>query len=248
MWQQYPMNGVVNWPCDEKIVGVLGVAPIATIDFFQKLSSRPVEKDWQHLRVIIDSNPKIPSRGRYLELHEADPTPFIQQSIRNLAKQGAALVAIPCNTAHVLYKKYAFATDVNIHIPNMIEITAKGAAHVLRSQRRKRVLVLASTQVIQHKLYEHALERYGLDIEPCQEQKTVSQFIEGVKQGKDIISLKESIITLIKKYNNIDCVILGCTELSVLLSPNDLAIPIIDSNQELADYCYGFCSGTVNTK
>ncbi len=94
-WDAYPMNEVVHWPRSEKILGVVGVAPAATLDFYQKLSERKVEKDWQHLRVIIDVNPKIPSRGRHFDLGETDPVPFFQKSIASLEFQGADIVVIP---------------------------------------------------------------------------------------------------------------------------------------------------------
>src|SRR4051812_28423752 len=99
-----PRSENVWWPDDERVLGVLGVAPAATADFFVKLTSLThARKDWEHVRVLIDSNPKIPSRGRHLELGETDPSPYLREGIEALLAQGAALVALPCNTAHILY-------------------------------------------------------------------------------------------------------------------------------------------------
>ena len=48
----------------EKIIGILGgMGPEATIDLFYKIIKfTPAEKDQDHLRIIIDNNPKIPDR------------------------------------------------------------------------------------------------------------------------------------------------------------------------------------------
>ncbi|GAI88726.1 unnamed protein product, partial [marine sediment metagenome] len=44
----------------EKIIGILGgMGPEATIDLFYKIIKfNPSEKDQDHLRIIIDNNPK----------------------------------------------------------------------------------------------------------------------------------------------------------------------------------------------
>ena len=55
----------VFWDPEEKVVGVLGLAPQATYDFYCKfVEANPAEKDWEYVRVIMDINTKIPSRGR----------------------------------------------------------------------------------------------------------------------------------------------------------------------------------------
>ncbi len=82
----YPMNDVYRWDPAEGVIGVLGVAPAATADFFRRITALiPARKDWEHVRVIIDSNPKLPSRGRHLELGETDPSPYLREGIRGLA-------------------------------------------------------------------------------------------------------------------------------------------------------------------
>jgi hypothetical protein len=46
----------------QKVVGVLGgMGPLATADFYTKLVRlTPARTDQDHLRVLIDSNPKVP--------------------------------------------------------------------------------------------------------------------------------------------------------------------------------------------
>ncbi len=243
------MNQEVYWPLDEKIIGVVGVAPLATVDFFSRLSNRPVAKDWNHPRVIIDSNPKIPSRGRYLELKETDPVPFIQKSIHFLAKEGASVIAIPCNTAHIFYDRYTYCLD-NITIPNIIEITTSIAATSLKTEQNKKVLVLASRHVIKHNLYKQCFKKFGLEYTLSQEQRLISDAIESIKkEGICGYEIKKKVETHINDIitTGIKGIIIGCTELSILFNNikiND-KIHIIDSNQSLADICYSLA---INSK
>ena len=48
----------------EKVIGILGgMGPEATLDLFAKIIAHtPAARDQDHLRVVIDSNPKVPDR------------------------------------------------------------------------------------------------------------------------------------------------------------------------------------------
>lgn len=138
----------------EKVVGVLGLAPYATADFYRKLlESTPAKKDWEHVRVLIDGNCKIPSRGRHLELGEEDPTPHIREAIVGLGRQGADFVVIPCNTAHYFYE--GFTRGIDVKVPHMIEETARAVRQRLPEIRR--VGLLASKITTTFKLYDRFL-------------------------------------------------------------------------------------------
>jgi aspartate racemase len=239
MWRDYPMNNVVHWPRDQKIIGVLGVAPLATADFCFRLANRLVRKDWEHPRVLIDSNPKIPSRGRFLEFNETDPVPFIISGIEKLFEQGATIIAVPCNTAHILYSRYT--ENIFASVPNMIDITTAAAKNIMASNPNKEILVLASRQVILHKIYKKSIEDAGLTYFSSDNQDLINNAIEAVKQNSNIQYWRKLIYEHINLlYNGIGAVLLGCTELSILFRDESriFNVPIIDSNQALADYCY----------
>lgn len=230
------MNNHVYWNPDEKIIGVIGVAPAATADFYSKLIQlTPVNKDWEHVRVLIDSNPKIPSRGRYLELHETDPVPYMREAIQKLHAAGASIIAIPCNTAHILYDRYA--TDLDVMIPNMIEATTDYCITTCNNIPQA-VAVFASRLTQQHGLYEQVFARHGGKlIDTSAHQAEISALIEAVKQGKSLTLLKERMHAVLSAYPQADAFVLGCTEISLLTDATFNGIPIIDSNVALARAC-----------
>ena len=86
----------------EKIIGVLGgMGPEATIDLFTKLvKSTRAKKDQDHLRILIDNNPKIPDRTRAIQGKGPSPLPQLIRSGKTLEKAGANFIIIPCVTAH----------------------------------------------------------------------------------------------------------------------------------------------------
>ncbi|MFM8941543.1 MAG: aspartate/glutamate racemase family protein, partial [Phenylobacterium sp.] len=82
-----------------RVLGVLGgMGPAATLDFLGKLQAlTPVERDEDHIRVIVDINPQIPDRNDPF----ARPGPVLAEMAGGLQGAGAQVLAIACDTAHV---------------------------------------------------------------------------------------------------------------------------------------------------
>jgi aspartate racemase len=228
-----PVDERVSWPAEEGTIGVVGVAPWATLDFLKNLYGQvSAQKDWHYPRVLCDINTKLPSRGRYLELGERDPSPFIAETIAELAQQGATLVVVPCNTAHILYSSWALHAPVAV--PSIVDasIAALGAA--------QRVAVFASKSVYQHRLYERALEASGrrfvaLD---AQQIELVSALIASVKttgQMPPALLAEMQVLLQALAARDVTALILGCTELTELQGLACRFLPcVVDSNAALA--------------
>ena len=233
----YPMNEVYRWSPAEGIIGVMGVAPTATADFYQRITAlTPARKDWEHVRVLIDSNPKLPSRGRHLELGETDPSPFIRAGIDALIARGATVVAVPCNTAHVLYSRYAAGAEQQI--PNMID--AAVAQLVARCEGAPRQLaVLGSRHTVAYDLYGKRLQPLngGCCSIPAPLQTEVSSIIEAVKQGCDLAAAALRVQAVMLTLVEADAFVIACTELSAVARQEWVDVPLIDASDALARVC-----------
>ena len=97
-------------------IGILGgMGPEATVDLFAKIvRATPARVDQDHVRIVIDNNPKIPDRTAYLRGEGPDPVPAMVAAIRGLAALGASLILIPCNTAHVYFDRLQAESPVPI--------------------------------------------------------------------------------------------------------------------------------------
>ena len=68
------------------------MGPEATLDFFKKIiQSTPATIDQEHLRLIIDNNPKIPDRTKAILEKGESPVPIMVQNGLSLEKTGAAV-------------------------------------------------------------------------------------------------------------------------------------------------------------
>ena len=213
----------------EKIVGILGgMGPYATVDFFKQiLDCTSTKKDWEHLRILIDNNVKIPSRTRAILYGEESPVPMMIKSIDNLAQIGADLIAIPCNSAHYFYG----SVNSKIGIPwlNLIEITS----NKIKKLNRKKPLILGGYVTIKKELYDEYLDDLVYLSE--EENKKIFDIIEEIKLTNNLSDKSKKIFEKIVKNNDSDCIVLACTELPIVYKESSLfGKVLINSNLEYA--------------
>lgn len=232
----YSLGGEVSWNEDEGVLGVVGVAPWATIEFCKIFYGKiKASKDWHYPRVLLDINTKLPSRGRYFQLGETDPSPYIAATIYELYEQGATIAVVPCNTAHILYDRWG--KDAPIPVLNIVSETLE----LVNSAGIKKIACLTSSDLAKYDLFgKMSLEMGIRSIKlGTQKQNLVSSIIEDVKRNgmigmKNKADLDLMIIDL--KMSGIRAAVLGCTELSSLSDHFDRHdIQTFDSNEALAE-------------
>ena len=222
----------------EKIIGILGgMGPESTADFFFKIiKTTPVKKDQDHLRIIVDNNPKIPDRTLALLGEGKSPLEEVKRTIHNLEKAGAEIIAIPCNTLHYYYDELQNST--NSPIINMISETTTYINRLFPDI--KKIGLLATTGTIKVGMYHKAMKEIELIIPNEEGQKKVMNAIygeRGIKAGniqgsprKDMLEVAEVLVN-----EGAEVIIIGCTEISLVLNQEDLAAPLIDPLQILAE-------------
>jgi aspartate racemase len=217
-----------------KTIGVLGgMGPYATIDFLRlMLDLTGVAKESDHFGVVVDSNPKIPSRTRAYLFGDADPVPMMKASVRNLVLAGADFIVLPCNSAHYFLPRVLEGAP--FPFVDMIESTS----NVIVQQGWTKIGVLAGEVTVGAGLYERFLEGRGITVVQVnsEEQKLVRKIIEDVKLGA-ITSHTNSILMklidiLIK--NGAQSIVLGCTELQAVVRNLKVNVTIVDSLEVLA--------------
>jgi len=221
----------------EKIIGILGgMGPEATIDLFYKIIKfTPAEKDQDHLRIIIDNNPKIPDRTTAILGKGEDPLPVLQETARNLEKAGADFIIIPCNTAH--YFLSSIQKSVRIPVLNIIEEAVKETQQ--RIPQIKKVGLLASIGVYKTKIYHQQFKKFNIEVIYPEEKdkEEAMKAIYAVKAGDLSNEVKENILKIAQKLiaKGAEVIITGCTEIPLILKEGDVSVPLIDPTQVLAE-------------
>jgi len=219
----------------EKIVGILGgMGPEATVDLLQRIIRlTPALDDVDHIRCLVDNNPKVPSRIKaIIEGEGEDPGPCMADMGRRLEAWGADFLAIACNTAHYYYD--AVQSAVNIPVLNMIDLVA---GHVKDNfPEHRKIGLLASPAVAMTGLYAGRLRELGFrDVWPAPDhQARLLAIIKEIKQGHTGARIQ-------RDYNGVcanlvdqgaSLAIIACTELSAL--GGTLPVKAIDAAEVLA--------------
>jgi aspartate racemase len=217
-----------------KTIGVLGgMGPYATLDFLRLLLDLTgATKESEHFRLVVDSNPRIPSRTRAYLFGEADPVPMMRDSAANLLHAGADFIVLPCNSAH--YFLHRVLDGAPFPIVDMVESTSE----VIVQQGWRKVGVLAGEVTVGAGLYEKHLAPHGINVVQvsAEQQKLVRKIIEDVKNNSITSQTNSSLEALIDNLvgNGAQSVILGCTELQAVIRNLKVNIPIVDSLEVLA--------------
>jgi aspartate racemase len=222
----------------DKVVGIIGgMGPEATVDLQQRvLRATPATDDADHIRMIVDNNPKIPSRIKALiEGTGESPLPVLQEMARKLAAYGADFLAIPCNTAHFYYGKIQSA--VNIPVLNMVGLTVEKVRQ--DNPALKRVGILASRAVVMNELYTGPFRRFGIEVPYPAEvlQEDLMRIIKAVKTGRyspeERKALTQAAADLFRQGAEI--LLVACTELSLLSDSLSPSVRLYDTAQVLAE-------------
>ncbi len=225
-----------------RIVGMIGgMGPEATVDLMRRVVAKtPAQDDQDHIHLIVENNPKIPSRIAHLiEGTGADPTPELVRIAGNLQRAGADALAIPCNTAHA----YAHSIRRAVSIP-LLDMVALTVDQIALSRRAARVGMLASTAVLSTELYSKAFLAHGIDTVLPRRQEEVMALIKAVKRGDTGVQTQAALGRIaLETANQADVLLIACSELSVIAS--SITVPFVDSLDVLAQAIVTFAKSSM---
>lgn len=224
----------------EKVIGVLGgMGPEATLALFKEIIEQtPVNREQDHIRVIIDSNPKIPSRPEAILGEGMSPVPMMVAGARSLERAGADFFIIPCVTAHYFLPRVT--ENVSIPVISILDVLVDYFNTVYPGIRNTGIFAtsaLLSTSLLQKTLSDHLINPI---VPEKNEQDKVQNIITSIKLTSsndgsrkrlrsELLSLTEQLL-----QRGAESICAACTEIPVLLKQVDMEVPFIDSIKILA--------------
>lgn len=223
------------------VLGVLGgMGPLATIDFLHKvLAATPARTDQEHIPVIASSIPQIPDRSTAFRGEGESPLPAMIEHGKRLVDAGAGLIVIPCNTAHLWYEPLQAA--LGAPMLHLVDAALEDAIGLVGVNGRLGLLAtdgtIASGLYVNRKQPGSASARWEL---PTAQEMAglVMPGIKAVKAGDEARGrelLCQAAAALGKR--GAKAIVLGCTEIPVVLNSTNAPLPVIDATDSLARRC-----------
>ena len=217
-----------------RIVGVLGgKGPEATEALLhQIIAHTPVKREEDHLRLLIDNNPQIPKPSLAISGEGDDPLPALIASAELLERAGADFIVIPCNSAHFFLEGIRRAVAIPV-----LSIIDETVASVKRAGCAS-VGLLASTGLVASGLYQEALAGAGISV-VLPEEPMQAEMMDGILSFKDTGDADRLCDVLARACARLvdegaRGLVLGCTELPVVLAGQSLDVPLFDTIEILA--------------
>ena len=224
-----------------KIAGVLGgMGPDATVDFMAKvIAATPAETDQDHVRLLVDQNPGVPSRQAALLGNGEDPGPTLAAMAAGLEQAGADFLVMPCNTAHAFAA--AIRDAVSIPLVSIIDVTVEAC------RDHGTVGLVSTAGCLEANLYQDALVAAGktLVLPDADEVAEMSRLVFEIKHGNrsDDVALRMQQTANALVGRGAEVIVAACTEIPLVLTPDMLPVPLVSSTDVLAEVTAARCAG-----
>ena len=155
-------------------------------------------------------------------------------SARKLQLQGADFLICPDNTIHQAFNYVEHKSPLPwLHIAEVVVESAKKRGF-------KRLGILGTQWLVESNVYPEKIELTGLSwLRPTSEEITeigriiMEELVYGIFKPESIAYFEQVIVTL--KALGSDAVILGCTEIPLIIDSSNSALPTLNSNSLLAE-------------
>jgi len=225
-----------------KTIGLIGgITPMSTILYYQILNELSAQKytEKSSCKVIINSFnfaeiSEHQSNGRWDLLDE-----MMAESGKSLESAGADCILICANTMHLCIE--AVRKVVNIPVIHIAEATAKQ----INTNGLKRVALLGTKYTMEKTFYTDILTREGIDtIIPAEEDRNLIHHVIYTELAKGELNpeSKENYLKIIKRLieGGAEGIILGCTEIPLLIKQEDVSVPVFDTTKIHAQIGFDF--------
>tara|TARA_R110002126_G_scaffold224174_3_gene369118 strand:+ start:4041 stop:4730 length:690 start_codon:yes stop_codon:yes gene_type:complete len=213
-----------------KIGLIGGITPESTILYYRILNQLNAKKlgDKHSAKVIVNSFDfgeisKLQTKGNWEKLNQ-----LMAEAGKNLENGGASCILICANTMHLCID--AVRKVVTIPVIHIAEATAIA----ITKQGLKKVSLLGTKYTMEKDFFKDILTSFGIEsiIPDEEDRKEIHRVIyDELSKGELKPSSKENYSKIIKKQikSGAEGIILGCTEIPLLIQQNDVAVPVFDT-------------------
>lgn len=211
-----------------------GTGPEATVDYYQSIIAKYQEKtgDLESLPEFLIHSINMYKIFELLERNKTEElTDYLTQTVKALEKGGADFAVLTANTAHIVFD--AVQQKVGIPLISIVEESARAAEEM----ELGKIGLLGTKFTMENDFFQKVFSARQKEIvvPTQQEQEFIHQkIIDELEKGVAKDDTKEAFLKIVSRMveeDGIEGVILGCTELPMLIKPEDSAIPQLNTTE-----------------
>lgn len=169
---------------------------------------------------------KLCDEKKYDELTE-----YLMRAINNLVKSGAEFAALSANTPHIVFDRLKEQSP--IPLISIVETTCEEAKH----RELKKIGLLGTIFTMTEEFFKAPFVKNGIQVViPSESElkminKKISTELELGIIKEETLLFFQNVINRMKNENGIEAIVLGCTELPLLLNDEVSSVPCLDTMQ-----------------
>lgn len=215
----------------KKIGLVGGTGPESTLMYYKELNTR-IDKltDGREMPDLSIESVNFHKAWELVTTAQYDAlTDYLAEKIKHLAQGGAEVVSLTAATMHIVYDRLTEMVDtLLVSIPGAVSDACVDRGYC-------KVGLLGTIFTMEQDYMKKPMREAGIEV--CIPEKEDRELIakriyEELERGivKDTTLAEfQKIIEKMRTENGIEAVILGCTELPLLLNPDNCPLPCLDS-------------------
>ena len=225
-----------------KTIGIVGgMTPESTTTYYEHITRTYHERfgNYAFPEIVIFSV----SFQKYVDWMQVGQWDTITQglvkAVRSVKNAGADFAVIATNTMHKVFDQ------VQARVPLPLLSIIQATAEAIQEENLKTVGLLGTRFTMSKSFYKEGLARAGIQtlVPDIEEQKLVNKVIfEELGIGKINSESKEKFIQIVRRLHNSGAqgVILGCTEIPLLINEKDCGVRLFDTAVLHADQALAF--------
>lgn len=217
------------------MIGMIGgLGPESTIDYYRRLLEAYARRypDQGALPIVINSLDVKKGLAMVAANQFKELTDYLLEGIERLARAGATFGLISANTPHLVFDELAAQSPIPL-----VSIVEATCADAMRREASK-VGLFGTRFTMQAEFYPKVFSREGIALvvpKPEEQEYIHDKYMNELIPGKFLDQTRERLLAIarrLKQEEGIDALILGGTELPLILTDSSvLGIPFLDTTQ-----------------
>lgn len=212
-----------------KIIGLLGGASwVSTVEYYRLINKRVNERlGKQHSAKIVLNSMDYEEIKRYNYQNWGKIEEILMDEIIKLDNCNVDCILICNNTLH----KALVNIESDLYIEAPIFHIVDCAGEYAQKNNFRKILLLGTKFTMEDGFYHKRLNKFGIDVvTPVEQERNEIQRITQEELSKELFTEKSKkwFQEIVKKYP-CDAVVVGCTELPLIIEQEDYKVPILNT-------------------
>jgi len=217
-----------------KKIGLIGgLSWVSTVDYYRRLNQITQQRfgGVHSARLVLESVDRQAYVDAVIERQdEAAACQQILEAALGVERAGASFIVMCCNDIH------RFVPDIEPRIGIPFLHIAEATSQAVKAAGLHRVALLGVRKTMEGQFYPQIFDRHGIEaIIPSEQEKTFIHDTIFAELVKDVFTeeTRQGYVRLIEDLaaRGAEGVVLGCTEIPLLLSQDDIEIPSFSTTE-----------------